>query len=204
MSEHQGSPSFRTEAPLRSSSGLRSALREVTAAAHRELEQMPLMRKIVEGSPALDDYVDYLSRHWRLHAPLEASLRPWVTATWAAERLVKAEALAADLAQLGHSPAGASERTPHIDRPGAAWGAAYVLEGATLGLNMVTKRLPSTHPAHTEAGRFMRAYGDRTGERWAAFLLELEALDRTEWPAACKAALATFKAFREVFEEPRT
>jgi heme oxygenase (biliverdin-IX-beta and delta-forming) len=162
------------------------------------------MRQVVAGTPSLEDYADYLSRHWRLHASLEASLRPWFPVAWAAQRLVKADALAADLAQLGHALPAPSAPIPHFDSRGAAWGAAYVLEGATLGLNMVTRRLPSTHPAHTEAGRFMRAYGGRTEERWAAFLLELEALDRAEWPAACWAALTTFKAFHEVFEEPRT
>ncbi len=179
---------------------LREALRTATAAAHRTLEVLPLMRAVSEGCPSVGDYADYLARHWRVHALLEARLRPWVQAEWVAQRLVKHEALAADLASLAYPLPTALAEVPPIASFSAALGSMYVLEGATLGLSMVSRRLPEGHPALTVAGRFMSAYGEHTGARWGEFLRALEVVDRAEWDVVCRAAVATFGAFLLAFD----
>ncbi len=179
---------------------LREALRTATAAAHRTLEALPLMRAVSEGSPSVGDYADYLARLWRVHVLLEARLRPWAQADWVAVRLVKHEALAADLASLAYPLPKAHAEVPPIESFSAALGSMYVLEGATLGLSMVTRRLPESHPARTVAGRFMSAYGEHTGARWGEFLRTLEAVDRAEWGVVCDTAVATFGAFLLAFD----
>jgi heme oxygenase len=79
----------------------------------------------------------------------------------------------------------------------------YVLEGSTLGFQVVRKRLPADHLALTVAGRFLLGYGPETGARWQSFQGELAALPRADWSAAAAAALATFAAYHQHFSEAR-
>jgi heme oxygenase (biliverdin-IX-beta and delta-forming) len=184
-------------------STLRAMLRTSTAAVHRDLEAAELMRVVTTQAPSASDYADYLSRHWRLHAALEHRLRSWVPAAWLSERLCKAQTLVEDLCSLGQPMPHGHAEVPPIDSIGAAWGAMSVLEGATLGPSMVSKRLPNWHPARGQAGRFMAAYGEDTGARWQEFLRELGSLDAAEWPTAFASAVATFSAFLCAFKAPR-
>lgn len=184
--------------------GLRDTLKRATAAAHLALEATPLMRAVSSGVPSREAYVAYLVGHWRVHAGLEPLLASRLPAAWTHGRLLKTSWLEADLLALGQPP----PLAPPLAPPPAACtggmaqalGVMYVLEGATLGLGVVTRRLPPSHPALSGAGRFMAAYGERTGSRWSEFLRLLATVDRTEWPSACRAAHATFWRFQQVFD----
>jgi heme oxygenase len=187
--------------PRERATSLRETLRLATADAHRALEAKPLMRAVAGDLPTRGAYIAYLLCQWRLHAPLETRLRDWLPADWAATRLAKTGWLEHDLQALGHPRPAAAPPAVALDTAAQALGALYVLEGATLGLHLVTRRLPPAHPARSGAGRFMAAYGEKTGPLWSAFLRRLEGLARSEWPAACAAASGTFAAFIDVFEE---
>ena len=89
---------------------------------------------------------------------------------------------------------------PWVSNLAQAVGVMYVLEGATLGLGVVTRRLAPSHPALAGAGRYMAAYGSRTGSRWSEFQRMLATVDRAEWPSACIAANATFSMFKQAFD----
>lgn len=178
---------------------LRDALRARTAMHHALLERTPLMRRISDGIPSEADYVDYLRAQWALHARLEPAVAPWVSAFDRSTRLVKTGWLAADLSALGQDvPPDAAVRTNMPGR-GAALGTLYVLEGATLGLHQVRRRLPGAHPAVMTGGRFMSAYGAHTGPLWTAFLEELERLPVAEWNDAGEAAERVFQQFIDAF-----
>ena len=179
---------------------LRNVLRASTMPYHQALENAPLMRAVSQANPSSDVYADYLSRQWLLHAPLERALGLYLDPATVSERLLKTAWLESDLRAMGqHLP---TPRTIEVNLDGrdAAIGALYVLEGATLGLRSVVRRLPDTHPARQGAGRYMAAYGEQTGERWAMFLRQLEATAPSGWPSACQAAQATFACFVRVFE----
>ena len=180
--------------------GLRDTLRHATAAAHRALEATALMGSVSAGVPSRETYVAYLLGHWRVHAGLEPALAARLPATWASGRLLKTTWLQDDLRALGQPLHAAPAPACAIGSQAQALGVMYVLEGATLGLSVVTRRLPPTHPAVAGAGRFMAAYGEQTGSRWTGFLRQLATVDRAEWPVACAAAQATFSTFQQVFE----
>jgi heme oxygenase len=185
-----------TEAPA----SLRDALRRSTAAAHRALEATTLMRAVVSGVPDRDVYVAYLTSHWRVHVGLETLLAGVLPARWTRGRLDKSAWLRADLRAM-RQPV---PQAPVLDVPAGsiaqALGVMYVLEGATLGLSIVTRRLPASHPALDGAGRFMAAYGQDTGSRWSAFQRMLATVPPEEWSSSCVAARATFSTFQRVFD----
>lgn len=193
------SPSARVPAPTT----LRDRLRAATAVDHRALEDTALMRAVADGVPGADDYARYLACQWQLHQPLEAALAPQLPPDWGRERLVKTAWLEQDLHALGKPlPEPYRGGTPPTGAA-AALGVLYVLEGATLGLHVVTRRLPADHPAFRGAGRFMAAYGAQTGPRWNAFLRVLGGVPAVDWAAATNAAVATFAAFLDVFDSAR-
>jgi heme oxygenase len=185
-----------------SAAGLRAALKARTSAAHAALEATPLMRAMAGGAPTRAEYGDYLSRQHRLHAPLEAALEPWLPHDWRALRLVKARWLADDLAALGLAPARSLGSVPDVGDEGAAFGCLYVLEGATLGLQVLRKAMLPGHPARQGADRFMQGHGADSSALWRAFVDRLELLAPSHWPRATQAACATFDAFVGLYTEP--
>jgi len=181
---------------------LRNLLRSRTAEAHVGLENTPLMRAFALGNPAPDEYRDYLARQLRLHGGLESRLRSRVPDDWSRLRLSKSEWLAADLRALDAPSRAQAATAPAVRSWAEALGVLYVIEGSTLGLQMVRKRLRHDHPALHGAGRFIAGYGDSSARNWRMFLDSLEALPASEWAAAEQAARATFELFHGVFSEP--
>lgn len=181
---------------------LRKLLRERTIVAHADLERTPLMQAFATGDPDQCRYLDYLGRQLRLHRGLEFALSSHVPAEWAGTRLSKSAWLAADLRALD-TPCDVPAATVPVIRSWAeALGALYVIEGSTLGLQAVRKRMRPEHPARRGAGRFVEGYGDQSAQQWRAFLGSLETLPGNEWAAAERAACATFEVFHCVFSEP--
>jgi heme oxygenase len=178
---------------------LRALLKQRTAPSHEALEQLPLMRALADGRLDNAGYHGYLLRQHRLQASLEAALRPWASSDWLGCRLVKASWLVADLCALGSVAPASRMAPPQVASYPQALGVLYVLEGSTLGFQVVRKRLPADHLALTVAGRFLRGHGPLTGSIWRSFLNELAALPRTDWPAAEAAALETFATFQQAF-----
>jgi heme oxygenase len=159
------------------------------------------MRKFADTNLSPDVYGAYLSLQWQLHSPIEASLARWLPPTCAKLRLHKCDWLRHDLQAMGVWPA-VSESVVAVAGVGSwahAMGVLYVLEGSTLGLQVVRKQLQDKHPALRDAGRFMFGYGPDTGRHWRDFLVQLESVAEVEWPLAEEAASATFDSFLEGF-----
>jgi len=173
---------------------LHRRLRAATAAAHEGLERdLGWERQVA----TLAGYRDLLARFRGFHAAYE----PAIGAGLADEaffgprrRLVR---LDADLAHLGLGPAGiAALPTPSAPRfdGSAALGALYVLEGSTLGGQVIGRRIAALHGFEADGLAYYRAHGPATGAMWSAFRARLETVaDET---ALTEAAVATFGAMR--------
>jgi heme oxygenase len=179
---------------------LRSTLKERTAVVHRALESRPLMRLLADGVMSVDEYAEYLRRQHALHWPLEDRLPPWLPSEWVPQRLRKTAWLEGDLAALGERAAPAVAEIPAIDSTAQAMGVMYVLEGSTLGLQVVRKACPPGHPAQGQAGRFLRGYGSATGRHWQEFVTSLDRVPPAQWPVVLDAAHATFAAVARAFD----
>jgi len=125
-------------------------------------------------------YARFLTVLHTVYAPLEqrlAAFAGWADVGLRLEPRRKAPLLAADLAALPSTP---PTRTTGLQLPlpesfGESLGALYVLEGSTLGGQVIARRLAAApRPLPT---RFVQAYGPRTGAMWRAFL---DALHRHE------------------------
>src|SRR6185437_3306793 len=92
-------------------------------------------------------------------------------------------------------------RLPAVDSLAEALGCLYVLEGATLGGQIISRGIYEAlgiMPAR--GGKFHAAYGQRTGEMWREFRSAItdycgHSIERRE--AAAAAAMETFNAFEQ-------
>jgi heme oxygenase len=87
---------------------LAERLRNSTAAAHREAERSPLMRRLLGGPPDRADHERLLQQLLPIYSTLESLVaeradRPWLAAVWAPE-LARTEALKADLGADAWAP----------------------------------------------------------------------------------------------------
>lgn len=178
---------------------LLAALRQGTAACHRALEAR---------LPFFDEHFDHrayqrlLEAYYGFHAPLEQALAGHLPAL-APQRRAKAPALINDLQNLGLSARQIDalplcQALPRITGDAQALGVMYVLEGSTLG-GQVLKRAMAERLAIGTAngGAFLDVYGPETGALWRSFLrfLEHAALSPAEQEHAVQAAIDTFARF---------
>lgn len=159
-------------------------LRERTREQHEQVEaRLPLLRDDVSA----DAYRDLLVRFHGFYAPLEARLCAVAELAAAGADPAgrrKAPLLARDLAALGVDAGAPCTDLPDVSTPARAWGAMYVLEGATLGGQLIRRHLAGVLDLSPEnGGAFFAAYGDRVGPMWKAFGAAL-----TAWADAHPAA----------------
>jgi heme oxygenase len=146
-------------------------IRAATAAAHEELEgRLDVFRRLGD----LKEHRALMIAFHGLYAAAEAALTPWLVGIEGLDYAgrLKRDVLRVDLASLGARPP-APPRQPTIDDRAQALGFAYVLEGATLGGQLIRKRLRAT--GHSLEGvSFFGIYGVETGPRWRSFCEVLE------------------------------
>lgn len=180
----------------------RAALRGGTREEHEALERELALTR---DGLTLGDYTRLLVRFHGLYSRLEVSLQAWeedwdrLCLDWQARR--KLPLLERDLRALL-----ASEVPPRPDVPlpalttlPRALGCLYVVEGSTLGGQLLTRHFGERLRLTPETGlAFFAGYRDETGPRWRQFLetlgRELSSPARIE--EAVTAARATFTAFR--------
>lgn len=156
-------------------------LKQATRERHAHLEaQLPLL------DPGLshDAYRRFVGRFLGYYAPLESRLlsSPW----WGPIGLAYAERrktphLVRDLVALGSTPAALAQveqcrELPDVASSARLLGCLYVIEGATLGGQIITRHL-NTHLGLTaqSGAAFFSGYGAQTGSRWKAFGTQLTA-----------------------------
>jgi heme oxygenase len=170
------------------------SLKAATWDAHRRLEK----RLAVNDRFAdLAAYRHHLAQLGAFYAAAEADWAAWLTqALPDFPSRKKAALLAEDVECLGGTAAPAAT-APAVSSVAAALGGYYVLEGATLGgqvlLPVVERRLGLSA---TRGARYLASYGPATGQMWQRFGTAVEAHCPT--PAtvtqATAAAQATFLA----------
>ncbi|NWE37249.1 biliverdin-producing heme oxygenase, partial [Pseudomonas gingeri] len=89
---------------------------------------------------------------------------------------------------------------PPLDTPAACLGALYVLEGATLGGQILRREMAQRLGLDADnGGAFLNVYGAETGRRWKDFLdyLSRVPLDAHAKLRAVNAARSTFSCFEQ-------
>lgn len=134
--------------------------------------------RLLEPGLTLEHYRHHLEALYGFYAPLEAELASsfaGLVPELRAEQRWKLPLLLQDLRALGHDAASLARlpRTtalPPLPGLPEALGCFYVLEGATLGGQLILRHL-QRHFAGIPAGdfAFFRAYGEEVGPMWRAF-----------------------------------
>lgn len=167
---------------------LSARLRLETRDAHDRIEANPHFARLMAPDLTRQEYRALLARLFGHHAPAEASLAQAMALLPAGldlpRRLSRTALMAGDLAALGFSPArvAALPRCAGIQlrRREQAWGLLYVLEGSSLGGQVIARHLEALleiGPGTGAAG--MVPHGAATGQLWREFksMLDQAALD---------------------------
>jgi len=181
-------------------------LREQTRSDHDRIESaLNLPDSIRDPS----DYIRLLRGFYSFYEPLEQQLLSldWRGTGIDMDARRKAPLLAADLHACGIDPTG-QRLSPHVSRVdelAEGFGCLYVMEGATLGGELIVRRLETVFGAWL-SGRdhFYRCYGDSRGRMWREFR---EAADRfgeqqdpPDQDRVIEAARSTFRQLQQWLE----
>jgi heme oxygenase len=115
----------------------------------------------------------------------------------------KSQWIVDDLTYLGLSKADAAhihccQNLPRLDTRPDALGVLYVLEGSTLGGQVISKRLRQTlGVSHDTGGRFFNGYGDQTAVKWREFISLLACVNSGSATATAveQSACRTFRSY---------
>jgi heme oxygenase len=174
-------------------------LKSGTEEQHREIEAFidPL-----KNFRSLDAYKAHVLKSWRFYLPLEGCLAAF---DWSAAGIDfvprrKAPLLEQDLRVLGiHQPRleeGQALARQNLD---FALGCLYVLEGATLGGQIISRHLATLGIGPANGGLFFHGYGAKTGEMWKSFQRSATSYCVTEDQIgeAVSGAKSTFERFSD-------
>jgi heme oxygenase len=186
-------------------------LKHETSAHHRRLETEGDIWKTL-SSPTR--YRRLISRMFGIYLALEPRLqRVQGLATYLPDisRRWKLPLLEADLGVLGVDPQTCLEITVTPDFPhvAAAFGCLYVLEGSTLGGQLISRQIHAELGLTPEHGcRFFSSYGANVGQMWRMFGQSLESFAAANDAQRCDIVDSAVKTFEFFFhwltgKEPR-
>ncbi|RYZ38753.1 MAG: heme oxygenase [Myxococcaceae bacterium] len=151
-------------------------LKTETRAHHERTEGVV---RLMDAHLTPGDYQRHLEDFHGLYVPLEARLAGPLSVVGPAlslESRWKVPLLEEDLRALGHDTASLARLPrafplPSLPGLAEALGCAYVLEGSTLGGQLILRHLTRHFGPDARVGTFafFRAYGDQVGPMWKAF-----------------------------------
>lgn len=150
-------------------------LKEATGSRHAALEsRLPLL----ESGMSRARYLQFLRLFWGYYEPLEARLRTlpyWKRMGFDYAERRKTPRLLQDLRALGETPEAIQglarcQLLPTLASQEQLLGCLYVIEGATLGGQIITRHLEANLGLTPLTGAaFFDGYGARTGSQWKTF-----------------------------------
>ncbi len=150
-------------------------LKEATREQHDNLEQVvDVMNKMF----SIDDYKTLLTKFYRFYSTVEplVGINDMKAVGLDFDARSKVGLLEADLTALGLAETasqikGTWSGAPTIDTTAKAFGACYVMEGATLGGQVIMRHLKQHLDITTEnGGSFFNSYGHQVGPMWKEFI----------------------------------
>ncbi|MBI6656865.1 biliverdin-producing heme oxygenase [Pseudomonas carnis] len=187
-----------------SAPSLLETLRTGTGLLHVALEQrLPFFSERLDAQW----YRRLLQAYYGFYQPMEAALYDsgLIPDGYESALRLKTPTLVHDLHALGlteHAIHALPRCTqlPVLDTPAACLGALYVLEGATLGGQVLRREMALRLNVNADnGGAFLNVYGAETGRRWKDFLdyLGRQPLDTDAAVRAVMAARSTFSGFEQ-------
>lgn len=189
------------------------ALRKTTRPHHEAIEQNRLLSEVLRPTLTRDVYVEVLARFYGFLKPLEKELLLNSSAAGYGEIFesrAKTELLESDLIEMGLD-AGAISRIPlctelpSCDRTSRCMGILYVIEGSTLGGQMIAAAVKKSLGIEAgSGGAYFNGYGPSTRMMWKDTCRVLEDYGQgteTERAETVAAAVDTFDKLNRWFQE---
>lgn len=173
-----------------------------TLAPHQELEKALVAR--MRAMRSVDDYIALLQVFYRYFSAIEERIGLFIGPAELPDYLQrrKSESLAKDILEFGGA---LPEKVPLAEIPVIedhlqAFGALYVMEGSTLGGQIISKMIAKQLGIQDKGLAYFHSYGDNLGTMWATFKLVLnrQAANESDADRIIGAADATFRKFQHL------
>ncbi len=183
---------------------VRERLKAETALLHDQIEKTLAILDPELSAARYDRIVEafyIFHRHFEMYLAGRAVKNCTVSKDYLQHRL-KVPSLISDL--RGKNPC--ASRTPEFNwltSPAHIMGAVYVIEGSTLGGQVISKHLEQSGLIHsTQYGcLFFQGYGPKTGTMWRNFLAELSQIHPSDADKVVLAARETFYRLNSFLED---
>ena len=183
-------------------------LKEATREQHEGLEQTV---DVMSQMFSLESYKILLAKFYRFYSSIEIELAKLDLNKYGydlTERL-KTPKLEKDLAYLGILPSVKKltvyNGLPKLNADEKAFGSLYVIEGATLGGQIINRHLKQNLDLSPEnGGLFFNGYGEHTGLKWKEFcqMITKFAESKNADETIIYSAKSTFDSFKNCYLEP--
>ena len=180
-------------------------LKRETASVHEQVMEESWAKRVLSIDYTLPEYRGLLQKYYGFYLPLETLLLDFGTSVFYPARL-KHPLLHQDLNVL-HSPDRFDpviySKLPEISGVPSALGICYVLEGATLGGQIIAKHLKNSLVLkEQEALPFFNGYSPDTAKMWTGLKTQTRDIVRTpqELTVILEAALETFNSLSNWME----
>lgn len=178
-------------------------LRTKTAGGHESLESLMFVNEIMNNSLSIENYKKLLTINYIIHQKLENKLANMLDANLAEQldmkNRLKLSALEKDLAYWDIDPLTLPELNFDLFIPeqnnAAVLGALYVLEGATLGGNVIKKHILANpnFAGHEDGLNYYGVYGEQLSSKWKTFVSVLnETVAEPDYERCINSANGTF------------
>lgn len=178
---------------------LSEILKNSTHEVHLALEKQLISR--IKTISQTHQYSELLVMMYGYYQPVEQQILKQLTAediSDIADRR-KANFILDDLYNLGHPTANLAinDRLPSISDKVSAFGAAYVLEGSTLGGKIIADLLiRQTSGAVSQSLKFFQGYRESSMNKWLTFKNSLNQItEERDQQSALQSAVETFQTF---------
>lgn len=174
-------------------------LKSGTQAEHASLEkQLVTQMKAVRDT---GDYLSLLRLFYGFYRPVETAMEQWLVNLPDGPERRKSASLLADIEALGGNTDAIAlcPVVPAIHSAAEALGAAYVLEGSTLGGTIIAGMMKKQLKKNDDTGlSFFNGYGEETRHMWSKFSGYLATIeDPHEQQQILAAARETFLSFKK-------
>ncbi|MBW3129384.1 biliverdin-producing heme oxygenase [Hymenobacter profundi] len=181
-----------------------SRLRVETRPYHDALEQNTFNQELTAGTVSQATTAHFLRRLYGFLQPYETQLRAHATAfgpEWQLDQRYRAHLILEDLAQTDDASVPALCPTlPPLHTRAQLLGAMYVLEGSTLGGQVIRRQLAK---ADIPLQAYFTGYAERTGPMWKSFCqLLTAAATAEEQKEIVQSAVLTFQHLHAWISQP--
>jgi heme oxygenase len=183
-------------------------IKKKTADHHRALEDSQLMKPMSMGIVSLNEYIEILKKLYGYFSPLENKIERFeeiytYLPDYSSRR--KSHSLLTDLRNLKHRESlPVCKNLPPVRDAAEAFGCLYVMEGSTLGGEMISKTLSECLKLHPYNGAsFFNGYGEDTDAKWKFFRKALHSYSSkyNKHESIVESANNTFLKLREWLEK---